>query len=132
MLKQTSELKQTVMRCSTFLSCCCPIFHYHRYIFPAIGLAAASVKALRITDDDMLVAARTLAAQVKAALQGAFTRRVLALLPPLGKRAVLWDEALETGLPPGAVTVDVWRDWMKEPTERHARAALRVASCVAI
>ena len=33
----------------------------------------------------------------KAALQGAFTRRVLALLPPLGKRAVLWDEALETG-----------------------------------
>jgi malate dehydrogenase (oxaloacetate-decarboxylating)(NADP+) len=35
------------------------------YIFPAIGLAAASVKALRITDDDMLVAARTLAAQVK-------------------------------------------------------------------
>ena len=64
MLKQTSELKQTVMRCSPFLSCCCPIFHYHRYIFPAIGLAAASVKALRITDDDMLVAARTLAAQV--------------------------------------------------------------------
>ena len=59
----------------------------------------------------------------KAALQGAFTRRVLALLPPLGKRAVLWDEALETGLPPGAVTIDVWRDWMKEPTERHARAA---------
>ena len=45
----------------------------------------------------------------KAALQGAFTRRVLALLPPLGNGRCC-GEALETGPPPGAVTIDVWRD----------------------
>ena len=36
-----------------------------RYIFPALGLAAVAVGARRLTDDDMLVAARALAAQVK-------------------------------------------------------------------
>ena len=39
-------------------------FNPRRYIFPGLGLAAVAVKAQRLTDDDMLVAARTLASQV--------------------------------------------------------------------
>ena len=37
---------------------------HRRYIFPAMGLAAVAVEARHLNDDDMLVAARSLASQV--------------------------------------------------------------------
>ena len=49
-------------------------------------------------------------------LQALFTSRVVAELARHGKRPLLWDEALEMGaLLPEEVTVDVWRDWLREP-----------------
>lgn len=50
-------------------------------------------------------------------LQALFTSRVVAELARHGKRPLLWDEALEMGaLLPEEVTVDVWRDWLRDPS----------------
>ena len=48
----------------------------------------------------------------KARLTALFTKRVVRLAAGVGKRVVLWDEAMEMGphLPEG-VALDVWRDW---------------------
>lgn len=61
----------------------------------------------------------------KEALQARFTARVGQMASELGKRVVLWDEALEVAalLPEGGgFTIDVWRDWIHGRDSLAARA----------
>ena len=63
----------------------------------------------------------------KAELQALFTARVLRTARALGKRVMLWDDALEMAalLPEELrhVGIDVWRDWVRTTGERHETAA---------
>jgi hexosaminidase len=62
-------------------------------------------------------------------LQARFTSRVLAMLQKLGKRAVLWDEALEavpvSVLEPFAPLLQVWRWWVPRLNERVTHSGLQ-------